>query len=189
MQRRKGNDNQDIIKFPINVGYCDKNCKGFNDSCANAKNNHIFCDTEIFEDCLTRTLLYKPEDAARFRLHLEELLAWQTEERHSAFFLSADTALLKAILSCINDSDRTSLVWRWLLDLIHCYKPRPPVQPEDEILEILLQAIPMHERREVLSTELFMGRIDEDRIGELLASSWLLLCFGLRTRWESCWTR
>ena len=35
----------------------------------------------------------------------------------------------------------------------------------NEILEILLQAIPMHERREMLSTELFMGRIDEDRIG------------------------
>ena len=142
MQRWKGNDNQDIIKFPINVGYCDENCKGFNDSCANTKNNHIFChlscDTEIFEDCLTRTLLHKPEDAARFRLHQEELLAWQTEEKHSAFFLSADTALLKAILSCVN---------------------------VNEILEILLQAIPMHERREMLSTELFMGRIDEDRIG------------------------
>ena len=37
MQRWKGNDNQDIIKFPINVGYCDKNCEGFNDSCANTK--------------------------------------------------------------------------------------------------------------------------------------------------------
>ena len=74
MQQWKGNDNQDIIKFLINVGYCDENCKGYNESCANTKNNHIFChlscDTEIFEDCLIRTLLHKPEDAARFRLHL-----------------------------------------------------------------------------------------------------------------------